>query len=64
MKLASLHRMVPKVQSAIHPRPVRAPISLNPQSAMRNTQNRFTLSSPELRGPKSGLEMGPRSSRG
>eukprot|EP00969_Alexandrium_andersonii_P054440 2396356-Alexandrium_andersonii.AAC.1 len=39
-------------------------IRLNPQSAFWNTQNRNTRSNLELRGPRSGLEMGPRSSRG
>eukprot|EP00969_Alexandrium_andersonii_P159609 7052421-Alexandrium_andersonii.AAC.1 len=36
-----------------------APIRLNPQFAMRKMQNRFRRSSPELRGPRQGLEMGP-----
>eukprot|EP00969_Alexandrium_andersonii_P054869 2418032-Alexandrium_andersonii.AAC.1 len=50
-------------QSAIHSRSVRAAIHLNPQSAMRNVQNRFKRSKLELRGPSSRLKTGPRSSR-
>eukprot|EP00969_Alexandrium_andersonii_P308008 13614849-Alexandrium_andersonii.AAC.1 len=34
-------------RSAIHPRPVRAAIRLNPQSATRKMKNRFTRSSLE-----------------
>eukprot|EP00969_Alexandrium_andersonii_P351841 15436337-Alexandrium_andersonii.AAC.1 len=55
--LASLHCKVPTVQSAIHPRPVRAAIRPNPQSAMRNMQTRFTRSNLELHGHKNGLEI-------
>eukprot|EP00969_Alexandrium_andersonii_P005876 255083-Alexandrium_andersonii.AAC.1 len=54
----------PKKQSAIRRRPVRAVVHLNPQSAMRKPQHRLTRSNVELRGPKSGLKLGPRSSRG
>eukprot|EP00969_Alexandrium_andersonii_P274261 12122189-Alexandrium_andersonii.AAC.1 len=39
-------------------------VSFNPQSAMRNMLNRFRRSEFELRGPRSGLKPGPRSSRG
>eukprot|EP00969_Alexandrium_andersonii_P242926 10731568-Alexandrium_andersonii.AAC.1 len=37
-----------------------------PQSAIRSSemQNRFRRSCLELRGPRSGLKLGPRSSRG
>eukprot|EP00969_Alexandrium_andersonii_P241681 10672875-Alexandrium_andersonii.AAC.1 len=52
------------MQSALRPMLISAAIRLNPQSAMRNMQNRFTRSNLELRGPKSGLKIGPRSSRG
>eukprot|EP00969_Alexandrium_andersonii_P308927 13652968-Alexandrium_andersonii.AAC.1 len=51
------------MQSAISPMLVGAPIRLNPQSAMRNMQIRFTRSNLELRGHRNGLEIGPRSSR-
>eukprot|EP00969_Alexandrium_andersonii_P107063 4722422-Alexandrium_andersonii.AAC.1 len=40
-------------------------IRLNhPQAAMRKMQNRIRRSNLELRGPRNGLKMGPRSSRG
>eukprot|EP00969_Alexandrium_andersonii_P141874 6272601-Alexandrium_andersonii.AAC.1 len=43
--------------------PVSAAIRLNPQSAMRKTQNHFRRSNLELRGPRNGLEISPRSSQ-
>eukprot|EP00969_Alexandrium_andersonii_P290432 12836885-Alexandrium_andersonii.AAC.1 len=52
------------MQSAIRPRPVSAAIRLNLQSALRKTQNRLGRSNLELRGPRSGLNIGPRSFRG
>eukprot|EP00969_Alexandrium_andersonii_P095425 4215975-Alexandrium_andersonii.AAC.1 len=52
------------MQSAIRPMLVSATVRLNPQSARRKMQNRFGRSNLELRGPKSGLKMGSRSSRG
>eukprot|EP00969_Alexandrium_andersonii_P323790 14306587-Alexandrium_andersonii.AAC.1 len=61
--LASLHCRAPKAQSANRPRPVRAAIRLNPQSAMRKVQNRFRRSNLELRRPRTSLKFGPRSSR-
>eukprot|EP00969_Alexandrium_andersonii_P216184 9548652-Alexandrium_andersonii.AAC.1 len=51
------------MQSAIRARPANATIRFDPQSAMRRMQNRFKRANLELRGPKSGLEIGPRSSR-
>eukprot|EP00969_Alexandrium_andersonii_P002937 126482-Alexandrium_andersonii.AAC.1 len=57
--LGSLHREVPKVQSAIRPRPASAATRLNQQSALRNTHDRFGCSNLELRGPKSGLRLVP-----
>eukprot|EP00969_Alexandrium_andersonii_P010539 459076-Alexandrium_andersonii.AAC.1 len=54
------------IQSAIH-NPLEARRGSNaPQSAtaMRKIRNRFRQSQHELRGPKSGLELGPRNSRG
>eukprot|EP00969_Alexandrium_andersonii_P200924 8876257-Alexandrium_andersonii.AAC.1 len=44
--------------------PVSAAIRLNPQSAMRRMHNRLRRSELELHGPRKGLEIGPRSSRG
>eukprot|EP00969_Alexandrium_andersonii_P050231 2204425-Alexandrium_andersonii.AAC.1 len=52
-----------KVQPAIRSRPVSAAIRLNLQSAMRDMHHSVNCSDLELRGPKSGLEIGPRSSR-
>eukprot|EP00969_Alexandrium_andersonii_P181722 8030592-Alexandrium_andersonii.AAC.1 len=52
-----------KVQSTIRSRPVSAAIRLNPQSVLTNMHNRFRRSDLELRGPRSVLEVGPRSSR-
>eukprot|EP00969_Alexandrium_andersonii_P161463 7136729-Alexandrium_andersonii.AAC.1 len=52
----------PNVQFAIRPRPVGAAIRLDPQSAMRQRQSRFMRSN--LRGPNSGVNIGPRSYRG
>eukprot|EP00969_Alexandrium_andersonii_P321943 14224547-Alexandrium_andersonii.AAC.1 len=43
---------------------VSAAIRLNSQSAMRNMQHRVKPSNLGLHGPKSGLEIGPSSSRG
>eukprot|EP00969_Alexandrium_andersonii_P209695 9263021-Alexandrium_andersonii.AAC.1 len=43
--------------------PVSAATRLNPQSAMRTTQNHFRCSNLELRGPRNVLKIGPRSSR-
>eukprot|EP00969_Alexandrium_andersonii_P331697 14659362-Alexandrium_andersonii.AAC.1 len=43
---------------------VSAAIRLNPQSAIRQMQNRFKPSKLELLGPRNGLKFGPRSSRG
>eukprot|EP00969_Alexandrium_andersonii_P167510 7405012-Alexandrium_andersonii.AAC.1 len=37
---------------------------VNPQSTLPKTQNRFKRSNLELRRPKNGLNIGPRSSRG
>eukprot|EP00969_Alexandrium_andersonii_P036125 1582143-Alexandrium_andersonii.AAC.1 len=53
------------VQSAIRnpPKAVRAPIRLNPQSAMRNMKTRSGHLELELRGPGNGLKIGPRSFR-
>eukprot|EP00969_Alexandrium_andersonii_P358984 15452186-Alexandrium_andersonii.AAC.1 len=62
--LASLHRRVPKLQSAIRPRPVRAQIRLNPQSTLRKMRTRFRRSNLELPGTRSSLKIGPRISRG
>eukprot|EP00969_Alexandrium_andersonii_P053917 2372504-Alexandrium_andersonii.AAC.1 len=64
---ASLHRRVPKVQSAIRPMPISAATRLNPQSAMREiTKHKNT--SRDIRslshvGPAKNLKTGPRSSR-
>eukprot|EP00975_Prorocentrum_lima_P060209 12627576-Prorocentrum_lima.AAC.1 len=43
---------------------VSAVLRPNPQSAMRNMQHRFRRSNLELRGPKRGLKISPRSFRG
>eukprot|EP00969_Alexandrium_andersonii_P299292 13231496-Alexandrium_andersonii.AAC.1 len=43
---------------------VNGAISLNPQSAMREIQNRFRRLNLALRGPRIGLNIGPRSPRG
>eukprot|EP00969_Alexandrium_andersonii_P220465 9737953-Alexandrium_andersonii.AAC.1 len=43
---------------------VSAATRLYPQSAIHRRQHRFRRSSLDLRGPRNGLEMGPRSSRG
>eukprot|EP00969_Alexandrium_andersonii_P052344 2298683-Alexandrium_andersonii.AAC.1 len=37
----------------------RAAICLNPQSSLRKAQHHFKRSNLELRGPKSGLKIGP-----
>eukprot|EP00969_Alexandrium_andersonii_P272335 12035710-Alexandrium_andersonii.AAC.1 len=42
----------------------RDAIRLNPQSALWKMQHRFRRSNLELRGPKSGLRLGPRSCQG
>eukprot|EP00969_Alexandrium_andersonii_P261978 11582098-Alexandrium_andersonii.AAC.1 len=42
----------------------RAAIRLNPQSTVQNMHNRIMRSDLELRGPRKGLRIGPRSSRG
>eukprot|EP00969_Alexandrium_andersonii_P287564 12713180-Alexandrium_andersonii.AAC.1 len=60
----TLKGTVPVVQSAIRPRSVRAALRPNRQPATRKVQTRFTRPSLEVRGPKDGLESGPRSSRG
>eukprot|EP00969_Alexandrium_andersonii_P032130 1403901-Alexandrium_andersonii.AAC.1 len=44
--------------------PISATIRLDPQSAMRKMQHRFKRSSPELRGPRSGLTTCSRRSQG
>eukprot|EP00969_Alexandrium_andersonii_P153990 6808182-Alexandrium_andersonii.AAC.1 len=44
--------------------PPQFTIRLNPQSAVRDMNDRFRRSNMELRGPRNGLEIGPRSSRG
>eukprot|EP00969_Alexandrium_andersonii_P093817 4144793-Alexandrium_andersonii.AAC.1 len=44
--------------------PVNAAIRLNPQSAVRNVQNRFRRSELEPRAPRNDLKIDPRSSRG
>eukprot|EP00969_Alexandrium_andersonii_P373151 15483343-Alexandrium_andersonii.AAC.1 len=44
--------------------PVSAAIRLNLQAATRKTQNHFRRSNLELRGPRGGLNFGPRGSRG
>eukprot|EP00969_Alexandrium_andersonii_P046765 2051837-Alexandrium_andersonii.AAC.1 len=58
-------------RSPLPPPSVRTP--LNPegaaalprwQSGLRETQNRLRRSEPELRGPRNGLRIGPRSYRG
>eukprot|EP00969_Alexandrium_andersonii_P088209 3889981-Alexandrium_andersonii.AAC.1 len=43
---------------------VSAAVRPNPQSALRKMQHRFRRSELELRGPRKGLKIGPRSSRG
>eukprot|EP00969_Alexandrium_andersonii_P347418 15360409-Alexandrium_andersonii.AAC.1 len=52
------------MKSAIRPMLVSAATRLNPQPALRSMHNCFKLSEPELRGPRNGLEIGPRNSRG
>eukprot|EP00969_Alexandrium_andersonii_P015780 690196-Alexandrium_andersonii.AAC.1 len=52
------------MQSAIRSRPVRAAIRLNPRSALRNVQNGLKRSELEPRGRNSGINIGPKSSRG
>eukprot|EP00969_Alexandrium_andersonii_P009948 434398-Alexandrium_andersonii.AAC.1 len=52
------------MQSAIRRRPASAATRLNPQSALRNMQNRFKRSNLELCGPKKDLKICPRSYRG
>eukprot|EP00969_Alexandrium_andersonii_P348408 15405997-Alexandrium_andersonii.AAC.1 len=52
------------MQSAIRPMLVGAAVRLNPRSAMRKTQNRFTRSNLELRGRRKDLDIGPCSSHG
>eukprot|EP00969_Alexandrium_andersonii_P326466 14425104-Alexandrium_andersonii.AAC.1 len=43
---------------------VSAAVRLNPRSAMRTAQHCFKRSELEPRGPRNGLQIGPRSSRG
>eukprot|EP00969_Alexandrium_andersonii_P000164 7146-Alexandrium_andersonii.AAC.1 len=43
---------------------VSAAMRLNPQSAMRKLQHRFRRSNPELRGPRTNIEIRPPSTRG
>eukprot|EP00969_Alexandrium_andersonii_P088658 3911973-Alexandrium_andersonii.AAC.1 len=43
---------------------MRAAIRLTPQSSTWNMQNHLRRSELELRGPRNGLEIGPRSSLG
>eukprot|EP00969_Alexandrium_andersonii_P356870 15447509-Alexandrium_andersonii.AAC.1 len=64
LSLGSLQGWAPKVQSAIRSRPVSAAICLNPRSAFPDMRNCFKLSKLELRGPRVGLERGPRNSPG
>eukprot|EP00969_Alexandrium_andersonii_P079639 3511295-Alexandrium_andersonii.AAC.1 len=52
------------MQSAIHSRPVSAAIRLTSQSATRKMQHRCRRSELELRGPRNGLRIDPRGSRG
>eukprot|EP00969_Alexandrium_andersonii_P037817 1658303-Alexandrium_andersonii.AAC.1 len=52
------------MQFTVHPMLVIAATRLNPQPAMRKTQLRFWRSKLELRGPRSGRNMGHRSSPG
>eukprot|EP00969_Alexandrium_andersonii_P353027 15438951-Alexandrium_andersonii.AAC.1 len=65
LSLASSHRREPNVQSAIRPNARQR--CDPPQSAVRHAENaQFCArrSHLELRGPRNGLKMGPRSSRG
>eukprot|EP00969_Alexandrium_andersonii_P088275 3893456-Alexandrium_andersonii.AAC.1 len=63
LALGSLDCKGSKVQSAIRSR-LAAAIRLHPQSALPNTQNGVRRLELELRGPKSGLNIDARSSRG
>eukprot|EP00969_Alexandrium_andersonii_P236708 10449856-Alexandrium_andersonii.AAC.1 len=53
---------VPKVQSVIRSRPISTVTRPSPHSALPKMQHRFRHSELELRGPRKGLKIGPRSS--
>eukprot|EP00969_Alexandrium_andersonii_P137719 6090240-Alexandrium_andersonii.AAC.1 len=54
---------MPKVQSAIRPRPVSLAIRLNPQLTLPAMHHRFRRSTLELRGRGNDLNINSRSSR-
>eukprot|EP00969_Alexandrium_andersonii_P236969 10460507-Alexandrium_andersonii.AAC.1 len=60
----TLQRSIPDLVGHGRSRPVSAAIRLDTQYTMRNRQKRVRRSELELRGPKDGFEIGPRSSRG